>query len=175
MAFDVGLDGRTGAGEEAKAFEFVADKLVVGRVLHGQETLKEGVDFGGPEAVAIASACLRAVDDASCQPVEPHSVEMGFAYAEMGGGGCGVQEPRVELIEGLEDELRGEPVNDLVLFKSAESTARTYQLDQLASHLAAPLWPIRPRQRNIASPWTSFGRSERRTTKAKQASGYQIQ
>jgi len=152
VAFDVGLDGRTGAGEEAKAFEFVADKLVVGRVLHGQETFEEGADFGGPEAMAVASAGLRAVGDASCQPEGPHSVELGSAYAELGGGGCGVQEACVELIEGLEDELRGEAVNDLVLFKSAESSARTYPRDQLAGHLAGTLWPIRPRRLALRRP-----------------------
>lgn len=113
VGFDVDLNGRTGAGELAKPFEFVADKLVVGRILHGQKAFEESVDLGWPETMAITSACLRAVGFATRQPISPHAIQLRSADAKLGGSSRGIQESRVEFIECLEDELPGKPVDDL--------------------------------------------------------------
>ncbi len=139
VSFDVGLNARTGASELAKAFEFVADKLVVGRVLHRQEALEEIVGFCWPETVVVASACLRAVGFATSQPSSPHAIKMGSADAKLGGSGRGIQESLVEFIECLENEVLGKSVDDLLLFKSVESTSRTNHRDQLTGDFGAPL------------------------------------
>ena len=130
MGFHVGLDSGTGAGESAETLKFIADKLVVGRVLHGQEASEEGVNFVWPETVAVTSAGPWAVGVATSQPGSPHAIELRSAYTQLRGRSRGVQESRVKFIKSLEDELAGKPVNDLLLFKSTDSTAQTNNRDQ---------------------------------------------
>ena len=130
MGFHVGLDSGTGAGESAETLKFIADKLVVGRVLHGQEASEEGVDFVWPETVAVTSAGPWAVGVATSQPSSPHAIELRSAYTQLRGRSRGVQESRVKFIKSLEDELAGKPVNDLLLFKSTDSTAQINNRDQ---------------------------------------------
>jgi len=138
VGFDVALNGGTGAGESAKAHKFIADKLVVGRVLHRQEASEEGVNFGRPETVAVASAGLRAVGAASCQPVSPHEIKLRFAYAKLRGCSRDVEESCVEFIKSLEDELAGKTVDNLLLFTSIGSTVRTNDRDQSEGNLGLP-------------------------------------
>ncbi len=119
VKFDVGLDARTRPNKSTEAFQLVGDKLKVRRVLNGQEAFEKGVDLGGPEAAVVASARFRAVGVTTGEPGGLHAVELGSADTQLGGGGLGVQEAVVESVECLEDELRWQAVDDLLLFKSA--------------------------------------------------------
>ena len=118
VKFDVGLDARTRPNKAAEAFQLVGDKLEVGRVLNGQEAFEKGMDLGGPEAAVVASARFRAVGVTTGEPGGLHAVELGSADTQLVGGGLGVQEAVVESVECLEDELRWQAVDDLLLFKS---------------------------------------------------------
>lgn len=130
MGFNVGLDSETGAGESAETLKFVGNELIIGRVLYGQEASEEGVDFVWPETVAVPSAGPGAVGVATGQPGSPHAIELRSAYTQLRGRSRGVQESRVKFIKSLEDELAGKPVNDLLIFKSTDSTAQTNNRDQ---------------------------------------------
>ncbi len=119
VALDVSLGGGAGTFESAKAFHLIADKLVVGRVLKGQELLEEGMDPRGPEATAVPATCFGPVGLAVAKPVGSQPVQPGPADTELCGGALGIQQARVEVFEGSEDELRWQAVEYLFLFKNA--------------------------------------------------------
>lgn len=96
------------------------------------------MDFGWPETVSVASTGLRAVGLAISQSVSPHAIKLGSAYSQLDGGRRCVQKSRVEFIEGLKAELREKSADDLLNFKSVESTARPNQRDQSMGTLRSP-------------------------------------
>ena len=81
MSFDMNLDARSRPLEVAEALEFVCHELVVGRVLQGQEVLKECPDFFGPNAAMSAAAGFGLVGLPAAQVIAPQLVEPGFADA----------------------------------------------------------------------------------------------
>lgn len=125
VEFDVGLDARTSPNKTTQAFQLVGDKLEVRWVLNGQEASEKSVNLGGPEAAAVTSARFWAKGVATGEPVGSHAVELGSAHAELGGSARRVEEPRVEFIECLQDELWWQAVDYLFLFKQGSSANRT--------------------------------------------------
>ena len=75
------LDARSRPLEVAEALEFVCHELVVGRVLQGQEVLKECPDFFGPNAAMSAAAGFGLVGLSAAQILAPQFIEAGFSDA----------------------------------------------------------------------------------------------
>ena len=86
VSFDMNLDARSRPLEVAEALKFVCHELVVGRVLQGQEVLKECPDFFGPNAAMSAAAGFGLAGLPAAQVAAPQHIESGFADAQMRGG-----------------------------------------------------------------------------------------
>lgn len=81
VSFDVNLDAGSRPLEVAEALELVCHELVVGRVLQGQEILKECPDFFRPNAPMSAATGFGLVGLLAAQVVAPQFIEAGFADA----------------------------------------------------------------------------------------------
>lgn len=104
VSFDMNLDARSRPLEVAEAMKFVCHELVVGRVLQGQEVLKECPDVFGPNAAMSAAAGFGLVGFPAAQIVAAQFIEAGFADAQMAGGrGC-VDESVIEIGKDAEDK-----------------------------------------------------------------------
>ena len=86
VSFDMNLDARSRPLEVAEALKFVCHELVVGRVLQGQEVLKECPDFFGPNAAMSAAAGFGLIGLPAAQVAAPQHIESGFSDAQMRGG-----------------------------------------------------------------------------------------
>ncbi|MFZ4778447.1 MAG: hypothetical protein ACOYM3_24010 [Terrimicrobiaceae bacterium] len=75
VSFDVNLDAGSRPLEVAEALEFVCHELVVGRVLQGQEVLKECPDFFWPNAPMSAATGFGLVGLLAAQEVAPQFIE----------------------------------------------------------------------------------------------------
>ncbi len=81
VRFDMNFNAGSRPLEVAEAEKFVSHELVVGRVLQGQEVLKECPDFFGPNAAMSAAAGFGLAGPSAAQVVAPQLIEAGFADA----------------------------------------------------------------------------------------------
>lgn len=116
VGLGVGLDGGSGFVEVVKAHQLVADELVVGRVLQGEEVAQEGPDVLGPRAVVVPAAGCDFQAGTFFEPASAKGIEAAAADPEGMAGGCGAQAALMKATEGLEKEPRGQAVEDLALF-----------------------------------------------------------
>jgi hypothetical protein len=86
--FDMSLHAGTGSLETVKALQFICHKLVVGRILQGQEAFQEHADIRRPVGRVIAATGLWRVGFAVAQILATEFIEPGFADAEMRCSGC---------------------------------------------------------------------------------------
>jgi len=97
MSFDESFNTGTSAGEATEAQQFVADELVIGRILERQKAFQKSKNLRRPgaEMVPATGAGLEAMSPA--QPRTAELVETGFADPQGMGSLVGIQVTGVEI------------------------------------------------------------------------------
>ena len=111
-------------GEAAR--QFIGDQLVVGWPLQGQEGAQEALNLRGPSLVMVATGGAQDEAGGLLKPRLAEPKQMSPADLQQLGSGQGVELTPIEVVEGLEDELRSETASKLrLLFINESERARS--------------------------------------------------
>ena len=115
--FDVSFNAGPCTPEATQSQHFVADKLVIWRVLKWQKALEKGMDFRWPVAATIPSTRAATKALTVREPTSPKLVNPCSADPKQRTGPGSTQNPGIEICNDLRNELRREAMENLFLFK----------------------------------------------------------
>ena len=115
----VSRDGFAVAVEGEAGGQFVGDQLIIGRPLQGQEGGQEALNLNGPGLVMVATGKTHREGGGLVEPGEPKAEQVGATDIQKLGSRVDIEISAVECLKGMQEELGGESLGELVfLFRT---------------------------------------------------------